>query len=462
MKEIIFLILLFGFMGCFYFCSKSLRDGFFGENIPNGGITRSLPNIVLEKNTSNKSLSPDYQKHLDMLLDNKLVKVDSLQLFQNGDSYLPLLQMIEKTKKYFYINLLSFSCDESTEAIVQQLIAKARSGVDVRMIINKGFSYLSLSCLKRLKDAGVKLVKTKAHSSYFINDQQELMIGSQSVAKMFYLSDGFNSLDRDMMIYTKGPLALDALKDFLSSWIEENNSFTSTEFQSDVTRYQDLLKEEYLQKKRSDVPYAEAMIKPDKVCRFISERPSMGIKDIQTFWKEQVKINQKELFFSGVKVEVGDGSLGRIIKDKSKNGVSTHYLGNGYDSGNGELTMVLNEWILNFKKKSWPFLASLLEKINDWDKSRLARKNQEFYNRLKENASINVWAYFNFIHYKVWLFDHPGFFIGSANLDESKFGQVSDAGIFCFDSHLHHELKAQLLRDRLNSVLYIPKLKVSP
>ncbi|MDD4976612.1 MAG: hypothetical protein PHY93_19810, partial [Bacteriovorax sp.] len=71
-------------------CSKK-NNGIelFGRNIPANGITKDLPKVSREKNISSKAVSVEYQKHLDTLLENELVKVDSLQLFQNGDSYLP-------------------------------------------------------------------------------------------------------------------------------------------------------------------------------------------------------------------------------------------------------------------------------------------------------------------------------------------------------------------------------------
>jgi phosphatidylserine/phosphatidylglycerophosphate/cardiolipin synthase-like enzyme len=261
------------------------------------------------------------------------------------------------------------------------------------------------------------------------------------------------------MIYSKGALATDAYKDFISNWIQEGDSEDLLKHTADLNQYQQLLKSDYLRKTRGKALYTGNSIRPEMACRFISERPKLGIKDIQVLWQELTSINQKELFFSGVKVETGAGSLGEMIKEKSRSGVDTHYLGNGYDSGNGELTMAVNEWIVDLKKGSFSFLAPLLTKFNNWDKTRLAISNQKLYDSLKEKASINVWAYFNFIHYKVWLFDHPGFFIGSANLDQSKFGEISDAGIYCLDTKIHNELKVILLRDRLNSVLYLPKVQ---
>ncbi|MFA6238174.1 MAG: hypothetical protein WC635_12650 [Bacteriovorax sp.] len=439
-------------------CSKGPGEKLFGKNFRMEGITKELPKLSAEKFITSKMLGSDYQKSLDTLFDTELVKVETLHLYQNKDSYRPLLDMIRNTKKYFFMNVLSFTCDNVTEEMVGQLELKAKSGMDIRLIVNTGFSYLSMPCLKRLRNSGVKIVKARTHSSYFFNDQQELMIGSQSVARMFFLADGFNSLDRDMMIYATGPLASDAYRDFISIWSEHAEK--DYDKRADLNYYQELMKNDYAKKNRGSSLYTKSALTPDRYCRFISERPNLGVKDIQVLWKELVNINQKELFFSGVMVDIGAGDLGHLIKAKSNQGMSVHYLGNSFQSGNGELSMVIDEWMANIRKGSFSFIAPALEKFNQWDKTRLALKNQKLYDALKSNASISVWGYFNFIHYKVWLFDHPGFFIGSANLDEAKFGEISDAGIYCMDAGIHQELKQMLERDKMNSMLYQPAIEV--
>lgn len=450
MKRKILLLLVLTQLGC----SKGSDSDLFGSKMPVKGISKELPEVPVEAGIQSQSLSVEFQKHLDKVLDTELVQANTLQLYQNGESYRPLLKMIENSKKYFYMNLLSFTCDDVAEEMVQSLEKKAGAGVDVRLIVNKGFSYVSLSCLSRLEKAGVKIVKNKTHSSYFINDQQELMIGSQSVARMFFLADGFNSLDRDMMLYAQGALATDAFKDFISIWVQDGKEISLEESQKDLSLYQQLLKADYENKLRGESLYKNKNVKAEKSCRFVAERPSSGLKDIQTLWIELVKNNQKELFFSGVKVETGEGELGKLIKKKSLAGMQTHYMGNGYSSGNGELTMVIEEWLASLKKSSFSFLAPVLEGINLWDKKRLVLNNQKLYDSLKDQGNINVWGYFNFIHYKTWLLDNPGFFVGSANLDESKFGIVYEAGVYCLDEKIHKELKSQLMRDQRNSSLY--------
>jgi phosphatidylserine/phosphatidylglycerophosphate/cardiolipin synthase-like enzyme len=401
--------------------------------VPTNGISKDLPSL---SSKAKSEWSPVVEKELDTHLENPLMKTDVLKLYQNKDSYPAMMEMLTHSKKFFYMNFLAFSCDEATENFIKALEAKAKENVDVRLIINKGFSYLSGGCLRRLEEAGVKVAKSKTHSSYMLNEQKELMIGSQSIAKMFFLADGFNSLDRDMMIYGKGDITKRALKDFASLWLEENPTD-----QIMLSRVNESSKEH--EESHSTT-----------LCRFVAQRPAQGVRDIENLWEILTKANRHELFFSGVKVEIGEGTLGKLLKEKSNQGMSIHYLGNGYLGGDGELTIVFDEWIAQMKKGHFSFLAPVLEGVNNWDKRRVARENKKFYEDLTAQSKISVWTYFNFIHHKVWLFDRPAFFIGSANFDVSKFDKVADTGIYCQDEAIHDELKKQLLRDRRNSVLF--------
>lgn len=419
-------------------CGKESSEDLPGTKLPISGIVKTLPVIKAESfDPGNKFLSAKFNQELDLLLGEELISVDSLSLYQNGESLAPIMNMISHSKKFFYMNLLSFTCDESSERIVAALENKAHANVDVRLIINKGFSLLSHSCLKRLERSGVKILKVKTHSSYFINDEQELLIGSQSVARMFLNSNGFNSLDRDMMIYSKGDIATSALFDFTSIWLEEGP-------------FDEALFNVY----KAYRPHLKKKSKYNLGCRFIAQRPKLGTKNIELLWDKLISNNQKEIYFSGVKVDIGEGRLGKLLKEKSNEGMDINYIGNGYLSGNGEFSMVLDEWIADLKKGAFSFLSPVVEGLNIWDKRRVALESKKLYDLLLANSKVNIWNYFNFIHYKVWLFDGPSFFVGSANLDESKFNEVYDSGLYCQDLVVYGQLKSELLRDKNNSVIY--------
>ncbi len=430
MKKLILLFCIVLITGC----SKNLNVHLPGADLPSGGINKTLP--VINKNQTD--ISATMESALSKELEAKLTPVSQLTLYQNKDTWLPLMSLINNAHDFLYLNFLSFTCDERTEEMVKALEKKAGEKVDVRLIVNKGFSLLSGKCLKRLQKSGVKIAKVKTHSSYIINDKQELMIGSQSIARMFFNADGFNSLDRDMMIYAKGVVVSEAVRDFVSTWLEQN---------PDEKELQNV----FLKTKNWKDEGGKAR------CVFVSQRPWLGMRDYEKAILAAVKSNEREVLFSGVKVNPRDSEIADVLKTKSLNGMNVDYIGNGYLSGDGELAMVFDEWINKLEQSSFSFVAPAVMGIKLWDNRRVALENKKQYDRLKGKSAINIWTYFNFIHHKVWLFDSPAFLIGSANFDDEKFSEVSDAGLFCFDSSVHIQLKAELFRDKQNSVRYVVK-----
>ncbi|MBI3542578.1 MAG: phosphatidylserine/phosphatidylglycerophosphate/cardiolipin synthase family protein, partial [Deltaproteobacteria bacterium] len=159
-----------------------------------------------------------YQLELDRFSGTELTANDEVRLYQNGETLKPLLDVVEHARKFVYLNFLSLDCDRSTEELFRAVEAKSAAGVDVRIVVNKNYALLGASCLERLKRAKVDVVKAKTHSSYAVSDQGEVVIGSVSLARMFFRSTGFNFLDRDLMLWARGPVATDVLRDFLAVW----------------------------------------------------------------------------------------------------------------------------------------------------------------------------------------------------------------------------------------------------
>lgn len=411
-------------------CTKDPSD--LPGSIAPKSITHELVPYAKEA-TPGSAADELFQEKLEQTLENKLKKTDRLKLYQNGEAFGALQSMLNSADKFFLMNVLSFDCDAASEPFVKNLEYKVKAGLDVRLITNKFFGYLTKSCLNRLEASGIKVSLARTHSSYFINDKNELLIGSQSVARMFINADGFNSLDRDMMLFASGEVVTDAIQDFTSNWIETEGGG------------EDLIK--ILQTKKMHADKLDLKEKAD-YCRFTAERPASGISDIQHTWESLIESSKQEIIFSGVRVEAEKSSIASKLKDKSKI-VDVRYIGNGLLSGDGELTMVIDEWISDY-----PLFSGLLSKIREWDSVRVAKDNREQYLKLMHQSKIKFYTFHQFIHYKVWAFDYPAFFIGSANLDETKFGKVSEAGLFCLSPEIYKELRTFLERDMRNSTIY--------
>lgn len=399
------------------------------------------------------SSDPQLQATLDKATDGELTVNDELRIYQNGAALEPLLALVRSASRYVFAEVLSFTCDTATEPLVKALESQARAGRDVRVLVNKTYSYLSRACLSRLEKAGVRIGKGPVHSSFFVSDRGKLLIGSQSIARMFFEADGYNFLDRDMMLLARGPVVTDAVREFLSNWGELTGD-GQTDSVPYLAELNTLIARERSQRVRGTAELAAAAA-PVNACRFLAQRPNGERRALENGIYEMIKRAKSNVFFSGVKVSPWLESASRSrrllaeLKLKSREGVVVDYLGNGRDGGNGELTMVLNEWI-GGTDKTW--VRDALTWVRDWDSERTLRKHMASYASLLGDSNITVWTHFNFVHYKAWSFDNSAVLIGSANLHDESWDSFYEAGVLCWDSKLSGELRRQRALDLANSL----------
>jgi phosphatidylserine/phosphatidylglycerophosphate/cardiolipin synthase-like enzyme len=374
-----------------------------------------------------------------------------VELFQDKDALAPMLKIIDGARLFVFAQVLSLTCDASTEPLIQALGDKAKNGLDVRVAVNKAYAIMSGGCLDRMREAGIRILKAKIHGSYLVTDQDQLLIGSQSWARMFFESTGRNGLDRDLMVFIEGPTATDAFGDFLGLWLdfEGGEGKIST---ADLVNLDKKKRDQELASKKRVVQAGEA---GRGRCRFVSQRLKAGERDLQELWLEQAKAAKKEILFSGVNVD-GHFELAQVLKERAAAGLAVEYLGNGWDGGNGELTMLLNEWVRDLRAAGWAWAAGLVEEIRDWDRRRLLRKHEEQYDALAA-AGVKVWMHSQFVHHKAALFDGAGVLISSANPSPESFEGPTEAGVFCLDPTLAKTMADMFQADRSRSVLYSRK-----
>jgi phosphatidylserine/phosphatidylglycerophosphate/cardiolipin synthase-like enzyme len=392
----------------------------------------------------------NYQNALDDLSASELTVNQDLKLYQNGDALRGFIKVAEGAQKYLFTAILSVTCDDSSEPLIVKYIEKAQAGVDVRLIVNKPYALLSRSCLRRLEAGGVKVVKAANHSSFILNDRDEMLIGSESIARMFFSADGFNGFDRDMMLYMRGPAATDALREFLVNWEDsggaEQDNWAKIVVEKRLRESQEFRRGNYNYKKWLSTPSSG-------LCRFVAQRPKGELRGLERLWLKLTRDSRETIILSGVKIAYGKGVAKEIVqelKKKSQGGVQVDYIGNGQVAGNGELTMALNQII----STSGSVIGALLKWLRDWDADRKWRQHIEAYIRVLNRSQIRIWQYLNFIHYKTWNFDHMGIWIGSANLDDDAFSDFYESGVLCVDASLEKDFRQVLEVDMKNSTRY--------
>ncbi len=387
------------------------------------------------------TMSDPFQQELDRDTGTELTRNSELHLRQNGDALPATLQLIGNSRKFVLLQVLSLVCDSSTEPLIQALESKAKSGVDVRIFTNKMYARLDSGCLTRLEKSGVAIATGAAHASYYVNEQSELLIGSESIARMFFESNGSNSLDRDMMLQAKGPVATDALRDFLSVW-EENAPKDAPDISDLSEFYRTRRIEELHQGTRGGTGN----------CRFASQKPDGRERAMETLLRDWIRTAKDQIFFSGVKMDPTSPWV-LEARARAESGVNVDYLGNGWSGGNGELTMLLSEWVARWEKAPLGGfgLAHILTRLRDWDRDRLLKTNQISVKAVAGPPTFQFSAYSGFAHYKAWSVDQSGVWLGSANPDLDSISHGYEAGVLCFDPALVREFQVEVRNDLAHS-----------
>ena len=392
---------------------------------------------------------PSIQGQLDRLTNSVLTRNEEVRLYQNSTTLAPLIQMVERAERFIYIEALAVDCDDSTHELMEALRKKASSGKDVRLIVNRWFSWLSLSCLNDLKKAGIQVTTGQIHSSYIVTDRRELLIGAQSLARFFFKSDGFNALDRDSMLYVRGAVATDALEDFLAGWAV-NRMHNQKDAASGIEAAKKAHAEERVAGTR-DFRWT-GKEKPRALCRFVGQAPQGDNRALQSLLEALISQSQRQIFGSGVKIGGKDVPLVRRLIDRSNAGVRVDFLGNGWGGGNGELTMAFDEWIERARRHGLSWIARLLGKARGWDQRHQMEKHFASFREILSGSKMTVWTHFGFVHLKSWSFDKYGVFVGSANPTSDAFDSFFEAGVLCMDESLAQDFEKETLRDLVNSV----------
>jgi phosphatidylserine/phosphatidylglycerophosphate/cardiolipin synthase-like enzyme len=291
----------------------------------------------------------------------------------------------------------------------------------------------------------IQIVTAPTHSSYYVNDQDQVVLGAESMARMFFESDGYNFLDRDLMLAVKGPIATDVIKNFISVW-DKNRSDDLRDVRAPVSFYLGKRASEFARDLRARDYEGWSLSSEKNLCRFAEQMPNGEERSMENLLVSLASKSQRKILLSGVKFDA-DSPWFKASLARAGSGVDFKYLGNGWEGGDGELTLYLDELI-----RSHPTLAPLLRTLRNWDVDRIARKRAHTSAPLAGLPHVQLWSFFSFIHYKLALFDQQGVWVGSANPDRDSVTGYDESGIFCMDKELSRKLGDTTEIDLSNSV----------
>ncbi|OFZ39309.1 MAG: hypothetical protein A2504_08070 [Bdellovibrionales bacterium RIFOXYD12_FULL_39_22] len=428
--------------------------------------------------SSRKFSTPLFQNRLDQITRSELTSGNKLTLLANGDSLSPILNLINTSTQFLFIQMLVIDCNgPSAQSVIQAISQKAQESIDVRIMVDDLYSHLTPRCLDQLQASGAKVIRIQnsngrfhpaQHSSLFLNDKSHLIIGSQAIFWGFFQSTGTNFLDRDLSLNLHGPATTDALGEFLFVW---NRHYQEMPLRDYHALYEQRRRQEIEQGMRGSDNYNSwlATDSPQGLCRFAAQRPKGEKRDLEILWAEYVAASNDSIDLSNVKFLFSNDTSSNtfkyitLLKQKAANNVRIDLFANGIDGGNGELTIELNrlteDILLKEKKGISSWIDNLLLAFYQKQKKNAALKhakiNFEQFKRILQGPNMAAWANFNFTHHKAWGFDKNAFAVTSQLFGEESFNQFYDAGVLCFDDSTQIEFEKMRSVDIANSIPYL-------
>lgn len=421
------------------------------------------------------------QHKIDDLSQTELTTGNKLTLLNNGEnSFREKLRMVKESKKFFFSVVMVQYCDEKGSEIVDEMIKKAQSGVDVRLMAENIWTKLVLrKCLKKLQKGGVKVVLGKGffnrktlftvhHSKFWIRDGEEAIIGGQNMHDFENKSNGLNQHTRDKDVHVIGPAVTDMLREYIRIWNQDLGSIDAS-LNPYIQWVVQKEKEERLQKQRGKEHYEE-WLHPRRlqeiqgVCRVLvqgsatTETPEI----ISNTYIELLKNVKFSLFLNTPTLRFKEDDskkspnsiIIQTLLKASERGVKVDVVSNGKGGGWGEAGYQLRQMSLKLKNSN-QFLLSHFIDILERNVSILTQKgNHKNLVKLLKNGShsnVDAWEYINHIHSKQLFMDQILTSTGSFNIDTHSY-KNHESTLICFDQKLANESMQGFISDISNSI----------
>lgn len=438
---------------------------------------KQFESLGSEKIQQSPLITEKFQLGLDQVTQTQMTAGNKLRLLSNGEqSFQEKLRMVRETKHFFHAVVMVQYCDERSSEMVDALIERAQSGVDVRLILEEAWTRLILKkCLNKLTRGGVKVTLGKGflnpqtlftvyHSKFWIRDGEEAIMGGMNMHDFENASNGFNNHTRDKDVHVMGPAVTDMMRQYVRIWNHEQEKPDDS-----MKTYLRLVEEKEAHEKslglRGREFYQKWLNQPNVsdipgVCRVLVQgTKSAGQENIIAKAYIEIMKNVKHqmllntLSFNFKKNDQSEFSNTKIIKtlsEASKRNVTIDLVTNGVDAGFGEAGFQLRELAKKFNQKGQKLAASgvlQLEKTLAPFTGRSQRKNLM---AALSDTTVDVWFYFNHIHSKQMEFDQIMTSTGSFNLDTYSH-RNHESTLICLDKKLADESLREFAKDIVNS-----------
>jgi cardiolipin synthase len=157
-----------------------------------------------------------------------------VELLGDGEAaFAAVVQTIESASRSIHVSTLVFAGDEVGEAITAMLEAKARAGVDVRLLVDGLFKFRSKRRqIARLRKAGAKVawfmplltfptrgsMNLRLHRKEVVVDDRLAIIGGMNIAREYMGPTPLETRWPDLSLSITGPAVADICRLFRADW----------------------------------------------------------------------------------------------------------------------------------------------------------------------------------------------------------------------------------------------------
>ena len=171
-----------------------------------------------------------FHKEIDNLTGTELSFNNKIQILEDKKSYIKKIELIKSANSSILMSSLVFVCDSSTTKLVDELIKKSLSGVKVYILADKMISTLlrHKECPEKMKRNGIKVIlandflkyegNTIYHNKKLVTDLKHAIVGGQNMLNADNLSNGTDFKNRDIDVYTQGPIVTDIASGFIDDY----------------------------------------------------------------------------------------------------------------------------------------------------------------------------------------------------------------------------------------------------
>jgi len=151
------------------------------------------------------------------------------------EAYNEFMSCIENSSKSIYISTYVFKYDETTKSILEALIKKAQTGVEIKLLIDSLGSwkvYFSQHGLKKLRQAGGQVeffmpvlrmpfrnyINLRNHRKIYLFDDEKVLSGGMNLADEYLGAKPEKNRWEDMLFSIKGAAVENFFEIFASGW----------------------------------------------------------------------------------------------------------------------------------------------------------------------------------------------------------------------------------------------------